>query len=283
MFTTVLKGCRVAAMALVLLLGFLQTVCAREVLRDVPYGPSRYQRMDIYLPDRIPDGGAPVIFFIHGGAWQYGDKTNSSVIGNKARHWSREGYIFISANTRLMPEADPLEQADDLARSIAFAQKNAGKWNANPELFVLIGHSAGAHLAALVSSDPAMLVKHGGRKPVGTVALDSGAYDITQIMRYPHYRFFDFVFGDRPDFWREASPLDQVKRGAVPMLLVCSEFRVESCGQAESFARKLKSVGTRAEVLPVRLTHGAINKRLGIRGDYTNAVDDFINSLEVPR
>ncbi|MCO6186431.1 alpha/beta hydrolase [Rhizobium sp. L1K21] len=282
MFDTMKKAGSTGIAALVLLVLTAFPVFSGQVVRDVPYGADRYQRMDIYLPDEAPHGGAPVIFFVHGGAWQFGDKTNASAIGNKSTHWTRQGYVFISANTRLLPDADPIEQAEDLADAIAFAQKNAARWNANPGLFVLMGHSAGAHLAALVSVDPEILAKRGGRKLVGTVSLDSGAYDITQIMTYRHHRLYDFVFGDRPDAWQEASPTDQVKRGAAPMLLVCSEFRPDSCGQARAFARKLQSVGTRAEVMPVRLTHGAINKRLGTRSDYTSDVDEFINSLELP-
>ncbi len=254
---------------------------AGEVLRNVPYGIGQYQRMDVYLPK---DGieGAPVIFFVHGGGWRYGDKTNSSVIGNKARHWTSQGYVFISSNNRLMPEAGPLEQADDVADAIAFAQKHASEWGANPTLFILMGHSAGAHLVSLVSVQPDMLKRRGGKPVLATVALDGSAYDITQIMRFQHNRFFDYVFGDQPDVWQDLSPLDQVSQGAAPMLLVCSEYRSDSCGQAIAFARRLKSVGTRAEVLPVRLSHGSINKRLGTRGDYTDTVDAFMNSLALP-
>ncbi len=254
---------------------------AGEVLRDVRYGTGQYQRMDVYLPKDGPDG-APVIFFVHGGGWRFGDKTNSSVIGNKARHWTSEGYVFISANSRLLPEAGPLEQADDVADAIAFAQKHADEWGANPALFILMGHSSGAHLVSLVSVQPDMLKQRGGQPVLATVALDGASYDITQIMRYRHDRFFDYVFGDQPDLWQELSPLDQVSQGAAPMLLVCSEFRSDSCGQATALARRLKAVGARAEVLPVRLSHGSINKRLGTRGDYTAAVDAFMSSLALP-
>ncbi len=268
---------------LVFLLGLMLSAAASaaEVLSDLPYGVDRYQRMDVYLPKEMAKGGAPVIFFLHGGAWRYGDKTNSSAIGNKSRHWTSQGYIFISANTRLLPDADPYQQAEDLADAIVFAQENAPDWGGNPELFVAMGHSAGAHLVTLVAADPAMLGKRGGKGLLAAVALDSGAYDITQIMRYRHHRLFDYVFGNREGFWRDVSPIEQVKRGAPPMLLVCSEYRGDSCGQASALARRLRSVDTRAEVLPVRLSHGAINKRLGTRGDYTRSVDAFLYSLVV--
>lgn len=265
-----------------LFLASFKAVSASEVLRDIPYGPSSYQRMDIYLPNESPVGGAPVIFFVHGGAWQYGDKSNPASVNNKARHWTAEGYIFISANNRLSPDADPSEQADDIAEAVAFAQKEAPQWGGNPKLFILMGHSAGAHLVSLVSADPEVLAKHGAQRLIGTVALDSAAYDVTQIMRFRHHRFYDFVFGEQTGFWQDVSPVENVKPGAPPMMLVCSEFRVDSCGQAKGFARRLQSVGTHAEILPMRLSHGAINNRLGIRGDYTDAVDAFLSSLEVP-
>ena len=72
-----------------------------QVLSDVPYGKDSQQRMDIYLPQQAK--GAPVIFMVHGGAWRWGDKGATAVVQHKVTRWVSEGFIFISANYRLLP------------------------------------------------------------------------------------------------------------------------------------------------------------------------------------
>jgi arylformamidase len=94
-----------------------------RVIRDVAYGGDSRQRFDVYVPAQAKN--APVIFMVHGGAWRTGDKAAKSVVENKVSRWVPMGFIFISANYRLLPETDPLEQARDVARAIAAAQDKA--------------------------------------------------------------------------------------------------------------------------------------------------------------
>jgi arylformamidase len=258
----------------------ISPVAARDVIRDVPYGPDPRQRIDVYLPDRPVD--APVIFMVHGGAWAIGSKTSRGVVGNKADHWLPRGYIFISADNRLLPEADPRTQAKDVALALAMAQKKAASWGGNPDGFVLMGHSAGAHLVALLSADPSIPRQAGARPWRATVALDSAAYDVVAIMTRWHLPLYDRAFGSDPSYWRAASPTLMLKSAPPPMLMVCSSRRRTSCAQAEGFAEKAKSMGGRAEVLPVPLSHREINQELGQKGDYTDAVDRFLHALGLP-
>lgn len=253
---------------------------AREVIRDVPYGPDARQRVDVYLPDRPAD--APVIFMVHGGAWMIGAKSNRSVVRNKADHWLPRGYIFISAGYRLLPDADPVTQAKDVAAALAAAQKKAASWGGNPDRFVLMGHSAGAHLVMLVSADPTIARQAGVRPWLGTVALDSAAYDVETLMRQRHLRLYDRAFGKDPSYWRAASPTLRLKDKSVPFLLVCSTRRQTSCPQAAALAKKARALGGRAVALPVPLSHGAINRDLGEKSSYTDAVDGFLRSLGLP-
>jgi len=128
-----------------------------RVLRDLPYGGDAAQTLDVYLPDAAKD--APVIVMVHGGGWRTGDKASNTVWQNKAAHWLPRGSVFVSLNTRLLPEADPLTQAGDVARALGFVQGHAKDWGGDPDQVVLMGHSAGAHLVALLGADP-------GRDPV---------------------------------------------------------------------------------------------------------------------
>jgi arylformamidase len=255
--------------------GVLPTV---KVLHDIPYGDDSKQRMDVYLP-QISLKGAPVIFMVHGGAWAIGDKSSQAVVVNKVAKWVPRGFIFISVNYRLVPEADPLRQADDVAHALATAQDKAATWGGDPSRFILMGHSTGAHLVALLAAAPSRVLALGAKPWLGTVMLDSAAYDLVQIMQARHPRFYDKAFGSRPDFWRSASPYHVLTTSATPMLAVCSSRRDDSCPQAHKLAERAASLKVRMTVVEEDLSHRQINETLGQAGDYTEAVDKFISSL----
>ncbi|MEN9437102.1 MAG: hypothetical protein RIR09_1757 [Pseudomonadota bacterium] len=262
-------------------------------LRDVPYGSDPRQRMDVYLPDVFQavandrnTGAAarksPVILMVHGGGWRHGDKASSAVVDNKAAHWLARGYVFVAVNNRLLPQANPLEQARDVAQALAAAQAQARSWGADPAQFVLMGHSAGAHLVALVHASPELAAQAGARPWLGTVALDTAAVDVSPIMQGRHFRLYDAAFGTDPAFWRALSPTQQLTAGAKPILLVCSTPRDASCQQADAMASRGGQLGVRVEVLRQDLSHREINQQLGLPGAYTDAVDTFIGSLFAP-
>jgi arylformamidase len=248
-------------------------------LADVAYGPAPRQRMDVYLPERPVN--APILLMVHGGAWMLGDKAMPAVVNEKIAHWVRDrGFILVSMNYRFVPEVDPPTQARDVARALAAVQAAAPGWGGDPSRLMLMGHSAGAHLVALLSADPAMAAQEGAGPWRGTVALDSAALDLVGLMQRPHPRFYDRVFGADPAGWRAASPSDRLTHEVRPLLLVCSTLRRDgSCEQSSAFADKVRATGGSAEVLPRALTHAEIDAQLGQAGDYTRAVDRFIDAL----
>lgn len=245
-------------------------------LADIAYGSDPAQRLDAYIPAH-PTGDA--VLLVHGGGWRRGDKDSRKVVDNKLADWSARGMVVLSVDYRLLPDADPVTQAGDVAAALAYAQSHAQEWGADPARFVLAGHSAGAHLVALLDADPALARAHGARAWRGTVALDSAALDVTKIMQSRHPSLYDDAFGTDPAYWRAASPTLQLARDAGPILLVCSTERATSCDQARGFATAARRLGVRAEVLPEALSHGEINDQLGLPGAYTDAVDRFIASL----
>lgn len=254
-----------------------------QVVRDVAYGRANEQRFDVYLPRRTQLHNAPVILMVHGGGWYRGDKAMRSVVDNKARHWVRDGFIFISTNYRLVPDAAPVEQAEDVARALAVAQRNAAAWGGDPSRFILMGHSAGAHLVALLTASPEKAARVGASPWLGTVALDGAALDVVQMMEAPHAPLFDRAFGDNPLYWRLASPYHQLTAGAPPILLVCSTQRGASCPQAKHFATRAAALRIRAHVSEQDLSHREINQLLGEEGRYTATVDAFIRTLTSAR
>src|SRR5205085_12599850 len=100
-----------------------------RVIRDVAYGTDPLQKLDVYIPPNAKN--APVIFMVHGGGWNRGDKSSKTVVENKLAHFASRGFLFISVNNRLLP-TDPIQQAKDVARALAFAQSKAAAWGGDP-------------------------------------------------------------------------------------------------------------------------------------------------------
>lgn len=244
-------------------------------IADVAYGRERAQRFDVYTPAE-PVSGAPVIFMVHGGGWRRGDKAMQQVVENKVAHWVPKGYIVISTNYRMLPEADVATQAADVAQALRHAEDKAAQWGGDRNKFVLMGHSAGAHLVALLSSDPARALP---ARWLGTVELDSAGMDIELVMQGSHYRLYDQAFGTDPAYWKQLSPYAALSAPQRPMLEVCSTRRPEACQQAEHYAAKARGLGMQATVLRQDLSHKDINQTLGQDNAYTAAVDGFLAAL----
>lgn len=256
----------------------LPASAATPFKRDVVYGSHEAQRFDVYVPPKAK--GAPVILMVHGGGWRMGDKEMRRVIENKVKRWLPKGFVFISINYRLLPEADPLEQARDVARALAAAQKLAATWGAERGKFILMGHSAGAHLVALLASRPELLVEQGASPGLGNILLDSGALDVPALMTSRHLPLYDAAFGKDAAYWQAVSPYHQLRRKTSPLLAVCAAQRQNACGEAQRFVDKASELGTRAALLSLPLSHGDINHLLGIESDYTMAVEAFMRGLD---
>lgn len=245
---------------------------------DLAYGPHPRQRFDVYSSGQTTS--APVVFLVHGGAWRTGDKAHDRVVAGKVARWVPKGVVLVSTNYRLLPEADALAQVDDVARALVRAQAEAARFGGDRNRFVLMGHSAGAHLVALLAAAPERALALGATPWLGTVALDSAALDVVAIMRSRHPRFYDAAFGSDPARWREASPIHQLRRGLAPFLAVCSSRRRDSCREARAFAAAATALGARALVLPEDLSHRQINELLGKTPRYTAEVEAFLVDLD---
>lgn len=250
-------------------------------MRDIAYGPHASQRYDLYVPAKT--AGAPTIFYIHGGGWRRGDKAMGYMIDAKQRRWTAAGAFVVSANYRMLPDADPLEQARDVARAIASAQKRVAAAGGDPNGFVLMGHSAGAHLIALVATAPDIARDAGVVPWRGNVLLDGGAIDTVKTMqaRWKPQLFAD-AFGDDPTYWRNASPMHRLNGKIAPTLAVCASERADSCPNNTAFLRKAREYGTRTQLLAKPMSHRDINRDLGEDNAYTREVEAFIRDIGVP-
>ena len=252
------------------------------VERDVAYGSDPAQRLDVYRATGA-HGDAPLLFMVHGGGWRRGDKAAMGVVKNKVLHWVTHGWVMVSVNYRVVPAANPLVQADDVARALAYAQAHAKAWGADPAHVVVMGHSAGAHLVSLLTSDASIGERAGVKPWLATVAIESAAFDVEAIMNRRHFGLYDEAFGSDPDLWRQASPTLRLSgKPVAPLLAICSSRRQIACPQAHAYADKAKSFGGNVSVLAVDMTHGEANARVGEPGSYTSDIDAFLRAAGAP-
>ena len=247
------------------------------------YGRAEKQDLDYYP---AASGGRPaLIIFIHGGGWSIGDKASGTQ--NKASHYNGLGYAFASLNYRLVPKADPAGQAADIAAALAYLRARANALGFDPDRIILTGHSAGAHLAALVSTDPRYLASAGVPLTAirGTVLLDGAGYDVPRQMANAGPmlgKMYRDAFTTSRATQLRLSPLTYADTPNVARwLILFDNGRADSRAQSEALAAALRGAGEAARAVPVSDTnHMKINRDLGVEGDaVTEIVDGFIKAV----
>lgn len=228
---------------------------------------SPLQRLDAYwTPERT---GQPVMIYIHGGGWRKGDKAN---VARKPQAFADQGFAFVSVNYRLHPQTDFRGQGADVARAIQHVVANASQAGVDPERVYLMGHSAGAHLAALVATDDSYLKAVGLPLTTikGVVLLDGAGYDIPRqiatVQRETSELLYETVFGKDLASQQAASPITHVAAGKwiPPFLILPIAIRADSGVQSDALAEKLRAAGGEAQVVRCPgQTHGSINQQFG--------------------
>jgi arylformamidase len=245
--------------------------------QSIAYGSDRLQTLD-YWPGASAD--APLVVFVHGGGWSRGDKRMMRR-SDKLRRWQAHGYAVASLNYRLVPAATVEQQAEDVAAAVALLKAHYA-----PRRIALVGHSAGAHLVALVGTDPAYLRGAGlsFADIAGVVPLDGAAYDVpaqleegAPIMR-DTYRG---AFGTDPARQARLSPTVQAPTPNAAPFLILHVDRDDGKRQSEALAAALREAGTAADVRAFAgrglRGHMEINRRLGDPAyPATAAVDAFL-------
>jgi len=244
------------------------------------YGADPKQRLDLVRPAGV--SSAPVLLFVHGGGWSIGDKAHAA--GDKARWANSKGWAFASANYRLVPQATVEQQAADVASAIAWLRANAAREGLDPDRIVLMGHSAGAHLVALIGTDTRYL--QAARVPLGAVKgvvlLDGAGYDVpTQASAEMNIvkPMYEAAFSKDPKRQAALSPTRHATAPNVSRWLILPiERRADSQAQSKGLAEALNRAGASATVAAVPdESHGSLNKGLGEAGDFaTVKVEKFM-------
>ncbi len=218
---------------------------------DIAYGDDPLQMLDVYAGSNCPADGCTVLVAVHGGGWSGGDKADfyhSGVAANLARH----GMVVVVPNYRLSPKVVHPAHVQDVAAAIAWSFANVQRWGGNPQRTYLLGHSAGAHLVALVGTNPFYLQEHGLSLAniKGVVSLDTSSLDLERRVRVwgsdDDMRTTAFPAGSE----RNASPVWNVRAGTQypAFLLLAASNSSESIAHAGVMGAKLAEVSGKGEV-----------------------------------
>jgi acetyl esterase/lipase len=270
-----------------------------RLLRDLVYCDEHRLRLDVYAPRAVvareepaavvaagaPAGTgagetadehlrAPVVVFFHGGRWTYGSKDHYRFLGHAL---ARAGVLCVVAQYRLYPTVRFPAFVDDAARAVAWVRRNIASMDGDPGRIFVMGHSAGAHIAALLATDPAYLARVGEDKQwlAGMIGL-AGPYDFLPI------RDADLcdLFGPAEEHPR-SQPIRHVRGDEPPMLLLHGDRdRTVGRGNSKRLAERVREAGGRAQTRLYPVGHLGIVATLSARmGFLAPTVADIVEFL----
>ncbi len=235
--------------------------------KGISYGANK---LDVYSPEG--KSGRPIMIFVHGGAWALGNRRQ---VGRKPQFFTRAGFVFVSVGYSLYPAVNAQTQAKQVAQAVAFIRNNAERFGGDPERIILMGHSAGCHLASLATLS--------GLVPGirGLICNDTGAYDLHYLAKINGGSLpviYAAPFRKRK-FWIPWSPITYTGNNPyLPILVPWSGGRNRDRITA-NFITSLRN--NDADVTPfdgTAYSHSSINKAVGKRGDkLTSAMLDFVS------
>jgi arylformamidase len=284
---------RVIVTSIVLLIS--NTLSAQTVRENIPYVEPNHVRqvLDVY-PQETGDK-KPVVFWIHGGGWQVGDKKDVEL---KPKWFTEHGFVFVSTNYRLLPEVPMRELIGDVASAVAWTHKNIEKYGGDPNRIFVMGHSAGAQLAAILCTDQRYLDKVGVpfSSLRGCVPVDGDTYDIPAMIMTAEMRQtlhglplpengHRVKFGNDPKLHLDFSAVTHVakEKGIPPFLILYVAGHPDVSAQA----KRLEICLAKADV-PVssfgasNTNHSKLNDDLGVENDAaTKKLLEFIERYKV--
>lgn len=183
---------------------------------DLPYGVLAEQRLDIYTPTNVQISSSqrlPVVIFLHGGGWNSGDKNQYRFVGAAL---AEQGWIGVAVNYRLYPAVKYPAFMDDAALAVKYVHEHATEWGGDPQHIYLMGHSAGAHIAAMLALDNEFLQNVGGdsRWLRGVIGI-AGPYDFIPFT----YDYMHDLFGPEANY-AQSQPVNYARADAPPLLLL---------------------------------------------------------------
>jgi len=255
------------------------------VTRDVNYAPpgeeAPLKSLDIYAPRGAK--GLPVMIYIHGGGWSRGDKRE---VGSQPKMFNEHGVVLVSVNYRLSPEIKYPTHVNDIAAGIGWVRANIARYGGDPKKLVIMGHSAGSHLAMLTATHPAPLGRQGLKVSdlKGAISLDGSGFNLVERLDTGEPKVaaaYARAFGEDRAIFADASPIQHVGAGTVtpPFLLTYVKQDSVNYTQAEAFAERVREGGGRAELAFIEgKDHATLASDLGTERD--TAGKQILNFLQ---
>lgn len=257
---------------------------AQEVRSNIPYVAAGHERhvLDVHAPAGAKN--LPVVFWIHGGGWQTGDKTQ---VARKPQAFMDAGFVFVSINHRLLPHVGMGDIIRDVASAMKWTHDNIARHGGDPTRVLVMGHSSGGQLAAIICADDRYLKAEGLSLSVvkGCVPVDADTFDVPAIIEVAETRArvhelpmptngHRQKFGNDPAKHRDFSTVTHVARGKgiPPFLILHIAGHPDTGAQARRLANVLQAAGIEAKVVAGReATHNTINDGLGTADDPVSA------------
>jgi arylformamidase len=267
-----------------LLLASSAIAAEHHVHRDLAYTEPKndHETLDLYAPPNGKDH--PIVVWIHGGGWMQGDKRD---VQKKPQAFVDKGFVFLSTNYRLFPKVTIKVMTGDVAKEIRWTHDHAPEYGGDPNTIFVMGHSAGAQLAALICTDDSLLKAEGVSLTIikGCVPVDGDTYDVPMqiaIVGQKRGDRYKWKFGDEQS-QKDLSPVTHVAKGKniPPFLLLHVADHPETGPQAKRLVKVLQEAGVSAKTFPAQGSeHDKLNNGLGLPNDQpTQALFEFVDGV----
>jgi acetyl esterase/lipase len=243
---------------------------------DLVYGPLPEQQLDVYIPQPAPQA-APVVVFLHGGSWTFGDKDGYRFVGQAL---TARGFVVMVADFRQYPGVRFPAFLEDAARALVFAHHHAADYGGDPAQLFVMGHSSGAHMAAMLALDPHYLAALGLSPAIlrGVVGL-AGPYD---FLPFTEENVKDIFAPANADL-AQTQPITFVSRQAPDFLLLQGADDIDvSPHNSDSLAARLREAGATVEehVYPKMAHLGVLLDLAPLLRDRAPVLDDITYFIE---
>ena len=242
------------------LFAILVSSCSSTKFKDVTYlskAAAEEIKLNVFVPRKTLKEPMPVLLFVHGGNWNSGNKNLYGFIG---RNFAKKGVITVIPSYTLRPKANYDEMTKEIAAAILWTKENIKVYNGDSDRIFVTGHSAGAHLVALATMNPKYEVPP--KTVSGIILNDAAGLDMKYYLEnFPPTNEDDYLttWTNRPDEWRNASPIYFLDRNTPPFLIYLgtktyASIRVEN----ERFLEKLNFYQPQVKPISLNKKHNAM-------------------------
>jgi dipeptidyl aminopeptidase/acylaminoacyl peptidase len=242
------------------ILFFIESCSIRPVrkAKHITYDSNHKLQLNVFSPLRKKDK-REVIIFIHGGNWVHGKKSLYSFLG---KGMARKGFVAAVIDYRLSPVTDYKGMAMDAAEAVKWVKENITQYGGDPNKIFVSGHSAGAHLAALIATDNHYFDSLHMTNPIrGSIMIDAFGLDMYSYLKDigPNANPVHLaVFSTDPETWKKGSPLFHLHKQMPPFLIFYGTRTYPAIiNGSKAFSEEVKKFQPGIKLIPIKRKHHA--------------------------